>query len=215
MTSDPPSPMKIRAGGRLKTRKPPNDPANSPNWAAMNHWPFTIVAVIRIRAAIAPSPPERPSMLSRKFIALVTSTIQRTVTTMLARSPGVPHHSPSAAKRRTSKKVATTTATPTWSPSLSSGPSALRSSMSPITCRTAAPPRSAQAVGNASRNLASKAAAGGTSRKSSSGRNEIVKRAKKTGAAKPQKMATPPMLGTLRRTLTCPAEPAESSAPTR
>ena len=63
----------------MKSRKPTSAPLSKPIEIAMNHCSFIMVAIIRIVAAMAPTPDASPSMLSRKFKALVMITSQRIV----------------------------------------------------------------------------------------------------------------------------------------
>src|SRR6187401_82551 len=75
---EPPSPMKMDAGGKLKQRKPRTEPMKVISRAAMNHWPLKMAAMRKERAQMKATPAERPSMLSRKLNALVRATIQST-----------------------------------------------------------------------------------------------------------------------------------------
>ena len=62
-------------------------------------------------AANAPTPAASPSMLSRKFMALVTTTIQTTLSVTASTDPAVPQPS-SSESTRMPPSVASTLATP-------------------------------------------------------------------------------------------------------
>ena len=138
-TSDPPSPRYNRAGGRLCSKNPARLPTSSAQQAATNHcWAISVAARYR-PAAISPTPAASPSMLSRKFIALVITTTQTRLTRNIADHPTTPpttHPVPaapgvgSARKLRTrmSQNSTSPAATATCTPSFSPGPSARRSS---------------------------------------------------------------------------------------
>ena len=80
MMSEPLSPIKIFAGGKLKMRNPMSDPSNSANVAATNHCCIDSAVTRNAVVQTAATPALNPSMLSRKLNALVIAVIQRIVT---------------------------------------------------------------------------------------------------------------------------------------
>src|SRR5262245_58799418 len=113
ITSEPPSPMKMLAPpfrGQLKTRKPRHAPTSSARHAPTNHCGFdeSTVPARNMDAATVATPAESPSMLSMKFIALVTTRNQRAVIAM--ESQGPPTCASMAVRRRVPEKRGTATA---------------------------------------------------------------------------------------------------------
>ncbi len=76
MTSDPASPMKILAGGKLKVKNPISVPTSTIAREPTNTWPLITAGISRIDAQIAAMPAAAPSMLSRKLNAFMIRTIQ-------------------------------------------------------------------------------------------------------------------------------------------
>ena len=75
--------MKIVAGARLKSQNPAPVPAESAaSEATKNCW-FTAAANAKKTKAIVLVPTARPSILSKKFVALKMRTIQKTVISQL------------------------------------------------------------------------------------------------------------------------------------
>ena len=70
--------MKIDAGALLKSQKPQHAPAEHAESAATKNWPPLHAATVKKRNAIAAGPTDRPSMLSKKFMAFMMKTIQKT-----------------------------------------------------------------------------------------------------------------------------------------
>ena len=79
----PPSPMKIRAGWRLKTRNPQVPPNTAIRISIGVDGPSAPSATAMAALAIATTPPASPSRPSMKFIPTVTSEIHRIVRTHL------------------------------------------------------------------------------------------------------------------------------------
>jgi hypothetical protein len=74
--SAPASPMKILAGGKLKTKNPASPPKSAAARVASAGRPADAKRMARKKAAMADTPPERPSMLSIKLTAFTTATVQ-------------------------------------------------------------------------------------------------------------------------------------------
>ena len=75
-TSDPASPIKILAGGKLKVKKPISVPTITMASEPTNTCPLMTAGISSIAAQIAAIPAAAPSMLSRKLNALIIRTIQ-------------------------------------------------------------------------------------------------------------------------------------------
>ena len=75
----PESPMKMRAGGRLNTRKPTIAPNSEKARMAVGNCPWMRAISPIEKAAKAPIPPARPSIPSIRLSALLMPTIQRMV----------------------------------------------------------------------------------------------------------------------------------------
>ena len=75
-TSEPASPIKILAGGKLNTKNPDNVPMKTSARPPTKTWPLIAAAVNKMQLAITAIPADAPSILSRKLNALIIKTIQ-------------------------------------------------------------------------------------------------------------------------------------------
>ena len=75
--------MKIDAGEWLKNQNPIAEPAQQAPRHATKYCSLTIAAVVKNRNAMDAVPTARPSMLSKKLVALKMKMIQNTVRNQL------------------------------------------------------------------------------------------------------------------------------------
>ena len=100
--SEPASPIKILAGGKLNNKNPNSVPTKTRARPPTRIWPLSAAATKRMELVIAAMPAEAPSMLSRKLKALMIRTIQaaeRTVAMTLLSMKSSTRISPKAAAR--------------------------------------------------------------------------------------------------------------------
>src|SRR5262245_15780907 len=85
----PQSPMKIRAGLKLKMRKPRVAPSTDRERMEISGRPWISEKTNVVRAEMAATPAERPSMLSRRLKALVIPTTHKRVRKMFRKGLGM------------------------------------------------------------------------------------------------------------------------------
>ncbi|GIW74464.1 MAG: hypothetical protein KatS3mg103_0986 [Phycisphaerales bacterium] len=198
--------MKTLARGKLCGRNPRQAPARQALSPATSHWPANTIARARNRPAMAATPAHSPSMLSRKFIALVMASSHRAVAATLSTQP--PGKASRSVSRRVSASIGTASAGTAIRAIFSRGPSGRRSSTRPRAC--------SQAMAATSAHAGAAAEAGSVHRRWGPSIAGASSRAARIADSRASTMPTPPTLGTGRgRALTCPGTPGLSRVPSR